>query len=218
MNHPHALPPELQRLLNEPLSEPPATARQHWKALDKAMDSLDQARARQSEYGAEVVRLRAELEQAKQRDQQALGEALAAERPEPEPEAAAIEAEVERNAKREAAMTGQILEAQRRVTELVLRSKASWTSDVERQLGDAAAGYRTAIVAIEQARERLVAELHVAAWLTRFPESVGQPQTAFVPALPVELVEGAGHRRATWLRRGSPGQHDARLARRRGLR
>jgi hypothetical protein len=53
------------------------------------------------------------------RGQRALGEALRARQPEPEAEATPIEAEIERNAQRSAAMTDQILEAQRRVAELV---------------------------------------------------------------------------------------------------
>jgi hypothetical protein len=31
------LSPEQQRLINEPFSEPPAQARQHWKPLAKAL-------------------------------------------------------------------------------------------------------------------------------------------------------------------------------------
>jgi hypothetical protein len=83
----HSLPPELQRLVNEPLSEPPARAREHWKPLRQAMERLDNARFQQSSFEAENVRLRQELELVRQRDQRALGQALAAGEPEPEPEA-----------------------------------------------------------------------------------------------------------------------------------
>ena len=37
MNQPYTLPPDVQRLIDEPLSEPPARARAHWKPFDKAM-------------------------------------------------------------------------------------------------------------------------------------------------------------------------------------
>jgi hypothetical protein len=70
------------------------------------MDKLDQARVQQSHFATEANRLREELNLARQRDQQALGRALAAAEPEPDPEAAAIEAEIERNTRRAAAMGG----------------------------------------------------------------------------------------------------------------
>jgi hypothetical protein len=183
MNHP-ALTPELQRLINEPLNEPPARARQHWKSLDKAMEKLNDARAQQARYGAEIARLREELALAKQRDQEALGEALAAGTPEPEPTATAIEAEIERSMQREAAMNGVILEAQRRVVELILREKPEWTADLQRHLGDAAALYRTKIVELEQARQNLVEEIRLAGYLSVFPATGGQIMTHQLPGDP----------------------------------
>jgi hypothetical protein len=45
MNH---LTPELQLLINEPLSEPPARASEHWKELARRMEKIDQARVPQS--------------------------------------------------------------------------------------------------------------------------------------------------------------------------
>jgi hypothetical protein len=142
-----SLPPELQALINEPLSEPPARAREHWKPLAKAMEWLGNLIAQQMKFDAEVGHLRERLELAKRRDDQALGEALANDRDEPEPEAVAIEAEIERNAKRASAMTGQILEARRAVTEVVQRNKEKWAGDLERHLAAAQAVYRAAIVA-----------------------------------------------------------------------
>ena len=69
------------------------------------MERLDNARVQQARYDTEIMRLRQELVFAKQRDEQALGEALANGRP--EPEAPAIEAEIERNANRSSAITGR---------------------------------------------------------------------------------------------------------------
>ena len=40
----YQLSPELQRLASEPFSEPPARAREAWKALGKAMEKLDRVR------------------------------------------------------------------------------------------------------------------------------------------------------------------------------
>lgn len=164
-----ALSPELLRLLNEPLSEPPATARRLWKTLAQAMEKLDNARVQQASYDAEVIRLREELALTKQRDQQALGRALEAGDPDPEPQAPAIEAEIEKNIQRSAAMTDQILEAQRRVAELVLRLKAKWQEDLARHIADAAALYRAAIVQVEQTREALADLVNVGGWLDVFP-------------------------------------------------
>src|SRR5689334_9474386 len=116
MNHHEALatlPPDMVALINEPLSEPPARAREHWVALDKAMSRLDDARVQQSRYAAETDRLREELNAARHRDQQTLGAALAAGQAEPQPEAQRIEVEIERNMQRAAAMSGVILEEQR---------------------------------------------------------------------------------------------------------
>jgi hypothetical protein len=187
-----ALSPELQRLLNEPLSEPPARAREHWKALDKAMERLDRARVQQASYDVGNSGLREELGLVRQRDQRALGEALAAGQPEPEPEAAAIEAEIERNAQRSSAMLGVIGEEQRRVVELVLRSRDSWRRDLERILGDKAAAYRAKLVELEQARAELVEEVQTAGWLHVFPQTGGQVQTAHLAGdrRPVDPLTG----------------------------
>jgi hypothetical protein len=76
-------PNQAPYLLGDPFSEPPARAREHWPALAKRMEKLDRAREQQARYGAEIIRLRDELALAKQRDQQALGEALAADKPDP---------------------------------------------------------------------------------------------------------------------------------------
>jgi hypothetical protein len=186
------LPPELQRLINEPLSEPPALAREHWKPIRQAMERLDRARAQQAGFDAEPVRLGEELTLARQRDQRALGEALAAGQPEPEPKAAAIEAEIERNVQRSAAMTDVILKEQRQVTDLILRNKKKWTTDLQRHVGDAAALYRAALVAVEQARAALTEEVNLGAWLAMFPATGGQLQTAYLAGddRPVDPLTG----------------------------
>ena len=181
MNQPYALPPDVQRLIDEPLSEPPARARQLWKPLDKAMGRLDNLAAQQARYDAEVSHLREDLDLAKRRDEQTLGDALANGRPEPEPEAPAIEAEIDRNMQRSIAMTGQILAARRAAAELVLRNKDKWAGDLQRHLTDAQAVYRAAIVALEQARAALEEEVRVGGWLSPFPASGGGLQTALLP-------------------------------------
>ena len=109
--------------------------------------------------------LREELNLARQRDSAALGRALAAGEPEPEPEAPAIEVEIERNVQRSAAMTDQVLEAQRRVAKLVLRHKDAWAKDLLRHLSDSGALCRAAIVALEQARGALAELVQVCGWL-----------------------------------------------------
>lgn len=180
MNHEartKAFSPELQRLINEPMSEPPLQARQLWETLAAAMEKLDNARAQQASYDAEIMRLREEVGLARQRDSAALGRALAAGEAEPEPKAPAIEAEIDRNVQRSAAMTDQILEAQRRVTELVLRDKDAWAKDLSRRLGDAGALYRTAIVALEEARDALAELVQVGGWLDVFLQTGGQVAT-----------------------------------------
>lgn len=174
---PYALDPDLQALVNEPLSEPPARARAHWTRLAEAMEQLDRSRARQTEIGANVNRLREELNVAKQRDRQALGRALEADEPEPDFEAPAIEAEIERNAARSAAMNGVLLEEHRRIRKLILRHKGGWQKDLQRHLADAAALYRTKIVELEQARQALVEEVQAGGWLNRFPETGAQVPT-----------------------------------------
>ena len=62
VNQPYTLPPDVQRLIDEPLSEPPARARQLWKPLDKAIGRLDNLNAQQARYNTEVAHLREELE------------------------------------------------------------------------------------------------------------------------------------------------------------
>jgi hypothetical protein len=49
------LSPELQRLVQEPLSEPPARAREHWKALREAMERLDGLRTQQAAFDADIA-------------------------------------------------------------------------------------------------------------------------------------------------------------------
>jgi hypothetical protein len=180
------LSPELQRLVDEP----PARARQHRPALAKRMEELDRAREQQAVSDAEATRLRTELELARQRDQQALGRALAAEEPEPEPELPLIEAELEHNLRRSAAMTNEILEAQRRVAELVLRSKDKWIN-LRRHIADKAAAYRTAIVALDRARADVAEEVRLGSWLDLFPATGNQPSTAYVASFkPVDPLTG----------------------------
>jgi hypothetical protein len=132
------------------------------------------ARVQQASYDAEASRLREELNLIKQRDQQKLGAALAAGEPEPEPEGPAIEAEIDRNLQRSAAMTDQILEAQRRVAELALRHKDAWAKDLARHLGDAGALYRAAIVALAQARDAVAELVQVGRLAGRLPAE-GRP-------------------------------------------
>jgi hypothetical protein len=60
VNHP-AITPELQRLINEPLNEPPARACEHWKELAKVLQQLDRAREQQGQNETEAARLGQEL-------------------------------------------------------------------------------------------------------------------------------------------------------------
>jgi hypothetical protein len=183
MNHEaaKALSPELQALINEPLSEPPPCARKYWRALDREMEKLEGVRAQQTSYDAEINRLRQELPLARQHDQQALSRAIAAGKDDPQSEADAIEAEIERNVKRSAAMSDVILKEQRRVAELVLRNKDKWAADLRRHLADGQAVYRAAIVALDQARAAFEEMVHVGGWLSPFPATAGQPPTALMP-------------------------------------
>jgi len=130
------------------------------------MERLDALRAKQVEYDQEVVRLRANLPAVRTRDQPAVGEALAGGDPAPEPKATALEAEIERLTRNSAAMLSVISEEIREVTRLIERAKATWTRDLNRRLEDAATAYRVAIVALAQARERVVAEVQLGAWLS----------------------------------------------------
>jgi len=193
MNHNEALvtlPPDMLALINEPLSEPPARAREHWPALAKAMSRLDDVRVQQSRYAAEVDRLREELNTARQRDHQALAVALATSAEEPQPEAARIEAEIERNAQRAAAMNGVILEEQRRISKLVLDKQADWKKELQRHITDTAAVYRVAIVDLERARQRLIEEVQLGGWLTVFPQTGGQVLTHELPGDPDSRAAG----------------------------
>jgi hypothetical protein len=175
------LSPEQQRLIQEPLSEPPARARGHWKPLREAMEKLDGLRAQQATFDAEIARLDEVLVRARLQDQQSLGRALANGEPDPEPQAPALEAEIGRHRERSAAMLGAILEERRRVASLVLRLKSGWAGDLERHLADKAAAYRAAIVATEAARADLIAEVQTGAWLSAFPDPGGSVQTHALP-------------------------------------
>jgi hypothetical protein len=176
----NALPPELQRLVNEPLSEPPAGARGLWKTLAKQIEKLDRVRQQQAEYDLERVRLREEFGAARRRDQQRLAQALANNEAEPEEEAPRIEAEIERASARHAAMTDNVLAEQRKVAELIVRNRDKWQADLQKSLSDAAAVYRAAIVQLEQARQELEELVQVGGWLTVFPQTGGQVQTAYL--------------------------------------
>jgi hypothetical protein len=168
-------------LLPPSLSEPPALAREYWKTLAGQMEKLDRARVKQAEFDLEAIRLREELTRAQQRDQQALGRALAAGEPEPEGEAPRIEREIEPATRNAAAMHPVIAEETERVTNLVLRSRDTWRKDLERRLADKAAAYRTAIVQLERTRDELVAEVEAGGWLSVFPETGGAVPTGYIP-------------------------------------
>ena len=167
MNDPRVPPPEAVALA---FSEPPPLARAVWPELAAGMERLDALRAKQVDYDQEVIRLRENLPAVRARDQAALGEALAGGDPEPEPEAPTLEAEIERLIRNSAAMLPVIAEEIREVTRLIERAKANWTRDLNRRLTDAATAYRAAVVALAQARERVVAEVQLGAWLSQFPE------------------------------------------------
>ncbi len=63
------------------------------------MEKLDRVRIQQADYDMQAQRLREQIPAVRQRDQQALGRALAAGEPEPELEVPRIEQEIERAAR-----------------------------------------------------------------------------------------------------------------------
>jgi hypothetical protein len=67
---------------------------------------------------------------------------------------------------------------------MIERARGKWAEGLERWLTDAAAVYRAAIVAMEEARNRLVEEVLVGSWLTQFPEQGAQPQVHTMPPNP----------------------------------
>lgn len=100
------------------------------------------------------------------------------------PEVAKLEAEMEANTARARALDPVIHEEQRRVVELIQRHKGAWKGDLERHLADQAAVYRSAIVAMEQAREELVGMVQLGGWLDVFPATGGQVPTHQLPGAP----------------------------------
>lgn len=175
MNDPRVPPPEALALA---FSEPPPLARAKWPELAAGMERLDALRAKQVDYDQEVIRLRENLPAVRARDQAALGEALAGGDPEPELEAAALEEEIERLARNSAAMLPVIAEQIVEVTKLIKRRREAWSGDIQRRISAEAAAYGAAVVALAQARERVVAEVQLGAWVSQFPEPGVQPQTA----------------------------------------
>jgi hypothetical protein len=100
-------------------SEPPPLAREHWPKLAKALRKLDELRAHQNRCDVEQQQLRDQLADARSRDREALGDALAQGAAEPESEADVIEAEIARLGRNSAALTGKIVDETRRVSEWV---------------------------------------------------------------------------------------------------
>jgi hypothetical protein len=64
------------------------------------------------------------------------------------------------------------------VTKLIKRRREGWSGDIQRRISAEAAAYGAAVVALAQARERVVAEVQLGAWVSQFPEPGVQPQTA----------------------------------------
>lgn len=171
-------PPDLH--LPPSLPEPPPAAREAWPKLERAMAKLDELRTRQGQLGGEAQVLAEDLAAARERDRQALGRALAAGEEEPPSEAEEAEAAIARLHRHTAALSVAISDEIAKVAKLVERSKTSWQADLESRLADRAAAYRVSIAAMAEARAALEAEVHMAAWLAGFPESVPQPQTGLL--------------------------------------
>jgi hypothetical protein len=93
-------------------------------------------------------------------------------------------------------MTDVILKEQRQVTDLVLRNKDKGEKDLQRQVGDAAALYRAALVAVEQARAAPTEEVNLGAWLAMFPATGVRPPTAYLAGddRPVDPLTGRPER------------------------
>jgi hypothetical protein len=150
--------------------------------LRAAAEHLDAVWAQQAAHEAETVRLRDELPRAQQRDREALAHALSARDPEPTPEAPVIEEELKRSMARSQALLSAIDKAQQDVAAAVLRHRDRWASELRhRHLVDATARYTSAVAELERAREALVDEIRVGAWLEAYPASPGAAMTAYTP-------------------------------------
>ena len=187
MNYPSIQPPTSFS------APPPPAAREAWPELEAQMAKLDAAWAKATEYETEITQLREQLPAAQQRDNRALGEALANGEPEPAPETELIEREMERLHRNCAAMYSAISERVREVEKLITRRQDKWAQDLQPRITDAAARYRTAIVELEHAREHLVAQVTLGAWLTQFPSTGGHVDTSSVPEN--ELTAGPNPKR-----------------------
>jgi hypothetical protein len=173
-------PPDLPPLF----VEPPAAAREHWKLLRARLERLDRVRAQQHELEVEIIRLREEIPPAKHRDGQRLGRALAAGELEPQQETPRLEAQLVKARRDSLALNSAISTEITKATRLVERRRPAWSEDLRRHLVSSAARYRTVVEAMAEAREQLVTEVQVGAWLEQFPQGGPQPATEHVPPHP----------------------------------
>jgi hypothetical protein len=178
--------PDAARFANRPpFTDPPMLAREHWKPLQKAMSRVDELHQKQAQIAAQVQQLRESLPGVERRDREALSRALADGQPLPASEADLVEADIKRLTRHEVALDDAIITAQERVTMLVASERDSWRKDLSDHITAAAGEYQRAIAALEEARARLVSEVHTGAWVAHHPHSGATPQTAHVPGDPL---------------------------------
>lgn len=171
-------------------SRPPEVARVAWSALRKRLAKLDGLTMQLSAVEVELVQLRESALAASLSDAQRLGAAIAGGQDEPEPEAPALDEEIKRLQRRSAALLSSVTVETEETGKVIERSKTKWAADVQRRIADKAAGYRAAVAAMAEAREALVNEVLLSAWLARFPEPAASVQTARVPADPSLDAQG----------------------------
>jgi hypothetical protein len=161
-------------------TEPPAAARAALPRLDKAMQKLDQLRAKKAQLDIEVAQLLAGLPVDRQHDREALAASLKAGEPDPPSIAEAAEAMIDQLRRRAIAMTDNVDQEQASVSETIIRIRDSLTKDLEQRTAEHAAGYGALVEALEPSRNLVADDVVAACWLAGYPAAVPMPQVMMI--------------------------------------
>jgi hypothetical protein len=123
--------------------------------------------------------------------------------------AAAADEQIERLTRRSIALSDVANQEQARVDATIRRTQSAWEKELERRIAERSGEYLAAVEHLARTRARLADEIHVASWLTRYPEQGPMPRVHDIPQ-PEELEDQPPrlwtHARSPPRRRDAPNQ------------
>lgn len=167
--------------------DPPPAAEDVFPALRRHMKRLRELREKQAAYEADARRLADERFAVEAADREQLGFALAAGNPPPDPQLPAHDELIERANRAARALDGPLNAETRALTATIGRRREIWLAKIAGRTNRAATHYGEAVAALAAARESLVTDLNLGAWLDAYP---AQPRPLDVDTIPAHPLLG----------------------------